>query len=341
VTAVVSVLEPRFAHGHPFYGLSVADTAGLRLRPGALRPVFDQDVWDLTGLADAPAVMSAHRRVLDFTPITNPRWRRVAREYLLARLVPGHPAVATLPNAFRAPLNPNTLWNELKHLTSWFNHLTTAGVSSLSNVDQRHCDAFLDHARRSTTDPSRPLSAATTVTMLRPLKHLALYAEILSDTYRPGFVPWADRGADEVAGYTRTTDNRVPPVPDMVIRPLLADSLYLLQTVGPHLLAETATARAADTREMECRRGLPAAEIDVLRDAIDQRRLAGVPACPWPGIRSSSRSPVPWATAGTWKSCALNCNDGSPSAVFNNPGAGTRPWSTPTAAVSRFPGRHP
>jgi len=71
--------------GSPFTGLPVAQTAGLRLEPGSPTSVFDDHVWDLSGLADAPVVMSAHRKILDFTMITNPRWRWVAREYLMAR----------------------------------------------------------------------------------------------------------------------------------------------------------------------------------------------------------------------------------------------------------------
>jgi hypothetical protein len=162
------------AAGHPFRGLPVAETAGLRLRAGSRCAMFDQDVWDLTGLIDAPAVMSSHRKILDFTTIANPRWRQVAREYLLARLAPHHPAVATLPHAFRAPLNPNSLWAELKQLTAWFNHLTSAGVASLAEVDQRHCDTYLDGVARSATTPGRRLSPATTVASVRATKTLAL-----------------------------------------------------------------------------------------------------------------------------------------------------------------------
>ena len=37
-------------------------------------------------------------------------------EYLLARLAPSLEAVATLPQAYRAPMNPHSLWAELRHL---------------------------------------------------------------------------------------------------------------------------------------------------------------------------------------------------------------------------------
>lgn len=278
MSTAASPLVPESTEGHPFLGVAVADTAGLRLRPGSPRAVFDQDVWDLTGLADAPVVMSTHRKILDFTGIANLRWRAVAREYLLARLAPLHPAVATLSHAFRTPLNPNSLWSEIKHLTGWFNYLTSAGVGSLVEVDQQHCDAYLATVSRSTTAPERLLSPATTVAMVRAPKHLALYADILSDRYRPGFLPWPGRSADQVAGHVRTPENRVQPVPDTLLRPLVANTLYLVDTIGPHLAAEAATARAADAHEARSRRGLLVRELDDLRTAIEQRRLAGTPA---------------------------------------------------------------
>lgn len=264
--------------GSLFTGLRVAQTAGLRLLPGSPAAVFDQDVWDLTGLADAPVVMSAHRKTLDFTAITNPRWRRPAREYLMARLAPRHPAVATLPHAFRTPLNPHSLWTELRLLGDWFNYLTGIGISSLDQVAQRHCDQFLILAARSTTDPDRRLSPATITARVRVAQTLARYGEILADSYPPGFTPWAGRSADEVAGYIRTAGNTVPAVPDTLLRPLLANCLYLMRTIGPHLAAEAARARAADHREAASRRGLRKHEVDLLRAAIDDHRTAGIPA---------------------------------------------------------------
>ncbi|MFF8995498.1 integrase, partial [Streptomyces sp. NPDC014983] len=269
---------PALPGRHPFRGLPVIETAGLRRVPGSTRPVFDQEVWDLTGLADAPVVMSRHRKILDFTDIANPRWRQVAREYLMARLAPLHPDVATLPRAFRVPLNPNSLWSELKHLALWFNHLTSVGVTSLSQVRQHHCDAYLATVSRSTTNPNRLLSPSTTAARVRIPQFLALYAEILCDRYQPGFTPWPGRSADEVAGYVRSDENQVPPVPDALLRPLLANCLYLLETIGPPLAAEAAAARAADDREAASQRSLLVHEIDNVREAVDQQRGAGIPA---------------------------------------------------------------
>ena len=264
--------------GSLFTGLPVAQTAGLRLKPGSPTTVFDDDVWDLSGLADAPVVMSAHRKILDFTMITNPRWRWVAREYLMARLAPRHPAVATLPHAFRTPINPHSLWAELHQLRDWFNYLTDIGISSLADVAQGHCDEYLAFASRRGAEPDRRLAPATITARVRAVQVLALYGDILADGYRPGFTPWAGRSADDVAGYKRTTANTVPAVPDFLLRPLLADSLYLLQTIGPPLAAQASAARDADQREATSRRGLRQGEIGPLRDAIEVRYAAGIPA---------------------------------------------------------------
>ncbi len=235
--------------GGPFAGLDVADAAALRLEPGSTRPVFDQDRWDLSGLTAAPVIMGAHRKILDFTQIANPLWRAVARTYLMARMVPSHPAVATLPHAIRSPLNPNSLWAVLKHLTGWFNHLTCAGVTSLAEVTQAHCEAYLLVTSHVGDQGGRRLSPATVTMSVRAPQMLSLYEEILDDHYRPGFSPWAGRSPDTVAGYQRPYGNRTPPVPDMLLRPLLANTLYLVSTIAPLLAAEAADARAADQRE--------------------------------------------------------------------------------------------
>ncbi len=260
-----------------FAGMQVAATAGWRLAPGSPRSRFDQDVWDLTGLTDAPVVMSNHRRILDFTVIANPLWRTVAREYLFARIAPRLPVVATLPQAFRHPLNPNTLWAELKHLSDWLNHLTVAGRRSLHEVTQSDCDAYLSSASRSSVDPGRRLSPATTVSAVRVCQHLARYGDVLSDVYRPGFVPWAGRSPDTITGYVRTTDNLVPPVPDELLGPLLSGGLYLVGTIGPLIAAEVEQARANDRREAASRRGLTSAGVPVLRAAIGQWHAEGRP----------------------------------------------------------------
>jgi hypothetical protein len=276
VTGIVDALTAPVA-AHPFAGLVVAEAAGLRMEPGNARALFDQPTWDLTGLADAPVTMGNHRKILDFTAIANPRWRTVAREYLLARLAPHHPAVATMPHAYRTPINPNSLWTELRHLTSWFNTLTTMGITTLAEVEQHHCDRYLAQASLS-QDNRRDLTPSTVAPRIRATKNLARYTEILSDRYRPGFEPWAGRGTHDVAGLTLEVVNKVPPVPDWLLTPLLGACLYLVHTVAPHVIAEAERVRAFEHRQACSRRGLLVGEIDTLAEMIEQRRRAGIPA---------------------------------------------------------------
>jgi hypothetical protein len=69
----------------------------------------------------------------------------------------------------------------------------------------------------------------------------------------------------------------VPPVPDIMLRPLLANTLYLVTTIAPLLAAEAAEARAADQREAASRRHLPAQDLNRLREVIRSRTASGIP----------------------------------------------------------------
>lgn len=283
--------------GSVFSGLDVAETARLQLLPGSPRPVFDHEIWNLTGLVGAPVVMGAHSKILDFTTISHPRWRLVAREYLLARIAPHHPAVATLPKAFRIALDPHSLRGTLIHLARWFNHLTESGVTSLSQVEQHHCDTYLAAVSRSTLTSDRTLSPGTVMGFVRVAQALASYSGILSDTYRPGFIPWAGRSATDVAGYTAGEGNSVPPVPDELLRPLLADALYLVDVIGPRLAIEAAAVHAFDERQAASQRGILLREIDQVIAAVDSRRQARIPAPRVPPASVAARLVQGWDPA--------------------------------------------
>ena len=80
--------------------------AGLTLPDrGTPRPMFDDDLWDFTDVVGLPVQMALYRRRFDFTTITDPRWRLVAKELILALLAPRHDAVVRLPRAYRTPLH--------------------------------------------------------------------------------------------------------------------------------------------------------------------------------------------------------------------------------------------
>jgi len=163
-------------------------------------------------------------------------------------------------------------------LADWFNYLTSLGMSPPADVAQGHCQAYLAVASRGNADPDRRLSPSTITARIRATQVLALYSEILTDSCRPEFTPWTGRCADDVAAHIRTAGNSVPPVSDTLLRPLLADSLCLLETIGPDLVTEASAARAADQREAAALRYLPQSEVGLQRHVIEDHRPAGIPA---------------------------------------------------------------
>ncbi len=125
-------------------GADVCTAARFRLRPRGRAAMFDDDVWrfdDVDGLSVQMSKTSWTR--LDFTAITDPRWRLAAKEYLFARLAPGHPEIAVLPRAFRVPLTLATCAKRLAETIRWMNWLTAQHVPSLGDVTQDHCDRYL------------------------------------------------------------------------------------------------------------------------------------------------------------------------------------------------------
>jgi hypothetical protein len=68
--------------------------------------VFDTDVWDFTGVVGLPVQMPRSEQIFNFTAITGPQWR-------------------------------------LEELTRWFGFLTTRGLTSLGEVDDGICQAYL------------------------------------------------------------------------------------------------------------------------------------------------------------------------------------------------------
>ena len=83
-----------------FAGADVCRTAGLALLPEAVRPVYDNERWDFSGLADAPREMTEREKRWDFSGIDNPRWRPVIKDLLLALLAPHDDRVLAVPAAF-------------------------------------------------------------------------------------------------------------------------------------------------------------------------------------------------------------------------------------------------
>ena len=113
-----------------FTGLDICREAGWELPDGTQRPVFEDDRWDFTAVIGLPNQMSKVSRRFDFTAITNPHWRVIAKEQITAMLAPKHEAVMPLPRAYRTPLHLLTASGRLAELTRFLNWLTLARLAA-------------------------------------------------------------------------------------------------------------------------------------------------------------------------------------------------------------------
>jgi hypothetical protein len=248
----VSIPTP--AAASVFAGLDICEAAGLARVPGSTRPMYDDDVWDLTGLAQAHRSFFSHEKILDFTLTQTRRWRPVAKDIVLALLAPQHEQVLAVPSAYRIPRHPRTCHNNLRKLVAWFNWLTHRQVPSLQEVTQHHCDAYLDEASwsRCETEQPRRRSAGTMMGFVHAMQLPALYGPLLrADGYREGFTPWSGRPPTTVTGWKSSGENSTRPLPDEVLQPLLATSLYLVDVIGPHLADLLERIRCESTDEPE------------------------------------------------------------------------------------------
>jgi len=290
-------------------GEDVCAAAGFTVRRGGARPFFGQDRWLFTGVEGTSQQTRDSRLVLDFRQVRNPLWRIVAKEFLFARLAPGHEAVRELPGAFRVPWAIPTAAARLRSLAGWLNWLTGHGVTSLRQVTQQHCDSYFGwhrHIRDKDGGPIRESGPGHRLDTAQAVQELASYTELFStDAYAPGFRPWDRRSACSVSGKkSRGEPNKTQPLPAEVLRPLLAAALYIVEHLGPHVLQlqrqlteerRRLEACAAEGRELtipeaierHVRDGIP---FEVSADRVVRERLAGGWAPDDPLLRLSFRS---------------------------------------------------
>ncbi|MCX4591710.1 integrase [Streptomyces sp. NBC_01549] len=263
-----------------FAGADVCDVAGLRLAPGAERPLFEYDRWVLSGLLDAHRMMSDHEHIWDFAEIINPSWRVVAKEVLLALLAPQHESVLQCALAIRSVRSPRTCFRFLQRLTEWFNWLTRQGVTRLEDVPQEMCEYYLEERSWSVPVPGKPrrrLEPKTTHEIVRVMQLLALYGELLStDRYAARFAPWEGMTSAQVVGRLSDEGNRTHPVPDSLLQPLLATCIYLVDVIGPHL-ADLLDEVRADTAVAQTLPNLTLDRLPELRQVIEEMRASGEP----------------------------------------------------------------
>lgn len=219
----------------------VCRAASLPLSRGARRPLFDDDVWNLDEVVGTAVALGKYQQRLDFRPVTNPRWRQVAKEYLFALLAPHHEDVRVLPHAYRAAFGLQTCTMRLLELSRFFRWLANQGVEELAQLDQSLCDGYLNWRREIRGENDEPIRQAQMVhyQAVMVMIDIAEYSELFTaDRCRSGWRPWPGKTAAETAGVkTNTGENKTPPLPMQTLRPLLSAALYIVDTLGPHILA--------------------------------------------------------------------------------------------------------
>lgn len=254
-TTLAGLLHGRVAS--VFADADVCAAAGLRVRPRGRTVIFTDDRWHFADVEGLPVQMRDTVTWLDFTTIRDPRWRLVAKEYLFARLAPGHDQVAVLPHAYRVPL---TLWScsrRLAETVRWLNWLTGQQLDSLHEVTQDHCDRYLAE-RRVRRDRAEAVIGHLDESVARVaaavIIELAHYGDLFTDDrYSEHFLPWNGRSSSQVAGMRAPAENKTPVLDQQILQPMLAASLYLIETLGPHVVA---TQRQVRQRRQQ-RAGLP------------------------------------------------------------------------------------
>lgn len=275
-TAADSTALPRST----FAGIDVCRIASLPLTKGARRPLFDDDVWNLDEVVGTAVALAKSQQQLDFRPLTNARWRQVAKEYVFALLAPHHEHVRVLPHAYRAALSLQTCAMRLAELARFFRWLTEQGVDELTQLDQGLCDGYLNWRREIRSEKDEPIRQAQMVHYQAAVVmiDIAEYSELFTaDRCRTGFRPWLGKSAAEAAGVkTNTGENKTPPLPMDTLRPLLSAALYIVDTLGPHILALRDELVERTERNAQLR-GMRACPTDKLLAVLDRQLREGEP----------------------------------------------------------------
>jgi hypothetical protein len=265
-----------------FAGVDVCQVAGFGLLAGTRGPVFEQDIWDFNVVAGLPVQLFPTKRRMDFAAIANPPWRLLAKELLLALLAPRHPAVALLPRAYRTPLHLSTCQNRLQELTTWLNWLTARGITSLQEVSEQDCEAYLTHRCEVRDEHGAVIGkrdAATRRVAVQTIIDLINYRELFTtDRVRANLRPWSGASPSAVAGLRPgRQENKTAPLPDRVLQPMLAAALYVTETLGPHVVDLGRQERQPDRRPTRSQLALvtpiPTARLAAVLDQYERERV--------------------------------------------------------------------
>ena len=270
----VSAINFRHDQPSPFARLDVCRQAGLGLPDDGYRPVFEDDRWDFTDVVGLPVEMSLANRRFDFAAITDPRWRLVAKELVLAMLAPQHPAVAHLPRAYRTALHLRSCAGRLEEAVRFFDWLHRRGINTLTQIDTQDCEAYLAF-RRYVLDEGGVVVGEQSPGVRRAAAQVVVdlvdYRELFTaDRVRGDLRPWGGATASAVAEMpSGRTENKTEPVAEEILQPMLAAALHLITLLGPHAVALDQQVRHADrvssVKAVGLRHGSPAVVDDIVK----------------------------------------------------------------------------
>ncbi|WP_006247232.1 site-specific integrase [Mycolicibacterium tusciae] len=241
MTSTIATTAPGTPPRSPFTGADICREAGLTLPDRTSRPVFDDDLWDFTDVVGLPVQMALYRRRFDFTTITDPRWRLVVKELILALLAPNHDAVVRLPRAYRTALHLTSCYSRLYEAGTFFGWLDRRGITALTEVDTRLCEDYLGF-RRYVTDSDGTVVGEQSPGLRRAAAQMIVdlvdYRDLFTTDRVPADLrPWGGATASAVAEMPSGREgNKTPAVPAEVLQPMLAAALHLVQTLGPHVV---------------------------------------------------------------------------------------------------------
>jgi hypothetical protein len=120
----------------------------------------------------------------------------------------------------------------------------------LRQVDDHLCESYIAERRTGHGKDGVAIEKRGAVNgAAQVVAGLAQYRDLFTtDRYRPEFRPFDGRAAVAVAGLKTPAENSTPPVPTEVLQPMLAAALYVMDTLGPHVIALTRRVKAERER---------------------------------------------------------------------------------------------
>jgi hypothetical protein len=190
---------------------------------------FSENTWDFSRIKDR-GYFDQKTPQADFSKISSEENRLTAKELCYLLLNPQNSSLASLPQRRQNPLPLGSVYYRTLVLRHWFEWLENLGITSLRDVNQDHCSAYLAERKEE-------LATGSLISMvILPLRELALYTPFLTNGYQEGFFPWEKSSVSDLAGST-SAGNSTPWIPEEVFDPLLAGSLFYIDQASEDILA--------------------------------------------------------------------------------------------------------